>query len=438
MPKLDFFNSLNDMKQAIKKIIPKSLLSFYHKTLAKLAAFYYGHPADSMVVIGVTGTKGKSSVCNMIWEILTEAGFKTGLTSTMNFRIGEKEWKNKYKMTMLGRFKLQKLLKEMKQASCQYVIVETSSEGISQWRHLGINYDMAVFLNLSPEHIEAHGGFDNYKKAKGRLFEHLTSKQKLINGEKIPKIIVANEDDKEGEYFMHFPADKKVGFKFSEEPVVLADGVSFKFEGLEINSKLLGRFNAENMMAAATVAKALGIKNDVIKQGLEKIEDIPGRLERIEEGQDYDVIVDYAYEPRSFENILKLIKGSLIKEGRLIVVTGSCGGGRDVARRGKMGELAAKYADFVVVTNEDPYDDDPQEIIKDVAEGVKKAGKHENVELFSILDREKGIEKALELAKKGDIVLIAGKGCEPVMAVAGGKYMPWDDRDITRKLLRNS
>ena len=426
------------MKQAIRKIIPPSLLSFYHKILVQFAAFYYGHPADDMIVIGVTGTKGKSSVCNMIWQILTEAGYKTGLTSTMNFRIGEKEWKNKFKMTMLGRFKLQKLLKDMKKANCQYIIVETSSEGISQWRHLGINYDVAVFLNLSPEHIEAHGGYENYKKAKGLLFEHLTSKEKVINGEKIPKIIVANEEDKEAEYFMSFPAEKKVGYKFSEEPDVKVDGVSFKFEDLEINSKLLGRFNAENMLAAATVTKALGVKNGVIKAGLEKIIGIPGRLERIDEGQEFQVIVDYAYEPRSFENILKLIRKLLINESNLIVVTGSCGGGRDVARREKMGGLAAKYADFIVITNEDPYDDDPQEIIKNVAEGVKKGGKQENIDLFSILDREKGIEKALKLAKAGDIVLIAGKGCEPVMAVKNGKYIPWDDREITRKILRNS
>lgn len=438
MPNDSILFIVRGMKNAVRKLIPKPILSFYHKSLARMAAFYYGHPSDSMVVIGVTGTKGKSSVCNMIWEILNEAGHKAGMTTTMNFRIGKKEWKNRYKMTMLGRFKLQKLLKEMKEEGCQYAIVETSSEGIGQWRHLGINYDVAVFLNLSPEHIEAHGGYENYRKAKGALFDHLTSREKVIGGEKIPKIIVANGEDKEAGFFTGFAADRKIEYEFSEEPEVSGRGTSFKFEGVVIDSKLLGRFSAENLLAAATVGKALGVKGDVIKKALERIEGIPGRLERIKEGQDFEVIVDYAYEPRSFKNILELVRGRILKSGRLVVVTGSCGGGRDAARRGKMGELAAEYADFVVVTNEDPYDDDPREIINDVAKGAKRGGKKEGDDLFLVLEREKGIEKALKLANNGDVVLIAGKGCEPVMAVAGGKYVPWDDREVARRLLKNN
>ena len=212
------------IKQAIRRITPKFVLSFYHKCLALMAAFVYGHPSEKMIVIGVTGTKGKSSVCNLVWQILTEAGYKVGLTSTLNFRINDVEWMNKYKMTMLGRFKLQKLLKKMKDHGCQYVVVETSSEGIAQSRHLGINYDVGVFTNLSPEHIEAHGGFDNYKNAKKKLFENISKKEKILrrldmssstcqaqDKKKVEKIIVVNYDDQYAEYYLNHKADKKAG-----------------------------------------------------------------------------------------------------------------------------------------------------------------------------------------------------------------------------------
>ena len=398
----------------------------------------YGHPANKMIVVGVTGTKGKSTTANLIWQVLTEGGNKVGLTSTMNFRIGEKEWMNDKKMTMLGRFKLQSLLKEMVKAGCGYAIIETSSEGIAQWRHLGINYDVAVFTNLSPEHIESHGSYENYRAAKGKLFEHLSKATKEIDGKKVEKIIVANKDDKEAEYFLNFPADKKIGFSHKEIKNEKADasGLEFDINNIHIKSGLIGDFNVENLLAAYTVGKALNIDEDVVVRGLEKVKNMPGRMEFIDEGQDFKVIVDYAYEPKSFENILKTIHELILQEGKLIVLTGSCGGGRDVSRRPKMGALAAKYADFIVVTNEDPYDDDPQKIINDVADGAIKADKKIDENIFKIAERGNGIKKALSLAGAGDVVLIAGKGCEPVMAVANGKYVPWDDREEARKVLR--
>ena len=201
----------------IKKIIPPGVFNFlspfYHQTLAYLAAFFYGWPAEKMIVIGVTGTNGKSTTVNLIAAILEKAGFKVGATSTVNFKIGGKIWLNDTKMTMPGRFQLQKMLSQMVKTGCRYGVIETSSQGLAQFRHLGINYDLAVFTNLTPEHLEAHGGFENYKAAKGELFSRLSnSRQKKINGEKIEKIIVANLDDEYAPYFLNFPAERKIGY----------------------------------------------------------------------------------------------------------------------------------------------------------------------------------------------------------------------------------
>jgi UDP-N-acetylmuramoyl-L-alanyl-D-glutamate--2,6-diaminopimelate ligase len=201
------------IKSFFKKIIPARFFSFYHWFLAYLAAFFYGYPSEKMIVIGVTGTAGKSTAVNLIGKILEQAGFKVGLSTTFNFKIGEQEWENKKKMTMLGRFALQKFLKKMFQSGCHYAIIETSSEGIKQFRHLGINYDIVVFLNLLPEHLESHGGFEKYRQAKEKLFFQLTKKtRKIINGKLIEKISIVNFDDQHKEYFLKYSADQKYGF----------------------------------------------------------------------------------------------------------------------------------------------------------------------------------------------------------------------------------
>src|SRR3989339_1455973 len=222
-------------KSLIKKIVPRFVLNFYHKSMALLAAFVYSNPSDKLIVVGVTGTNGKSTTVALIAKTLEASGAKVGATSTVSFKVADKEWMNNKKMTMLGRFQLQKLLKQMVDAGCTYAVIETSSQGIEQYRHLGVNYDYAVFTNLTPEHIEAHGGFENYKRAKGRLFEHLTRKARKQRGEgqrakskgqkqgqglkikdqkitEVGKIIIANVDDEYADYFFSFKADKKIGF----------------------------------------------------------------------------------------------------------------------------------------------------------------------------------------------------------------------------------
>lgn len=418
------------MLHALKKNIPRPLLQAYHFTLARTAEFWYRHPSEKMIVIGVTGTNGKSSTTNFIAQILTELGETVGYTSTAGFSIAGKEVENKMKMTMPGRFALEHMLREMVRAGCSYVIVETSSQGLDQFRHLGINYDVAVFTNLTPEHIEAHGGFENYKKAKGKLFAHLTNrKKKTIDGHQVPKTIVANADDEHASYFASFPADAHFSFKFSEKSIA-ANGRTEHVHTLPLKAE----FEQKNALAAIATVHALGFPLVRVTDAAGKLKPLAGRFERIEMGQPFAVIVDYAYEPYALQALYEAVKG--LGYHSVIGVHGSAGGGRDIARRPVIGALAGKEEKIVIVTNEDPYDDNPREIIEAVAAGARSAGKKEGEDLFLIDDRQVAIKKALSLAGAGDAVIITGKGSEPVMAVAGGKKIPWSDRWVTESALK--
>lgn len=427
------------IKNILKKIIPTSLLSVYHKFMAKLADFYYGHPSEKMVIIGVTGTKGKTTTCNILWHLLEAAGYKTGLTSTANFRIHNQELTNSFKMTMLGRFKLQKMLKQMVDAGCTHAVVETSSEGIEQWRHYGINYDIVCFLNLSPEHIEAHGSYENYKLAKGKLFEHLTKKNKIINGQQIKKVIIANVDDSEAEYFLSFPSEVKitygqeVGANIVAKNLKLNDsGISWQINDVAFSLKQLGKYNIYNALPVVALGIYLDISLPQISEYLAQFPGMPGRMELIDQGQPYKVVVDYAYEPKCLEEVLKTISQLYIKpelNNKIIAVSGPTGGGRDKWRRPVMGKLLAQYCGATIITTDDPYDDDPSLIADEMIAGIS------GISCEKIIDRATAIQKALSLAKPNDVVLIAGKGCDPVMAVAHGKYIPWDDREVVKQLL---
>ncbi len=429
------------IKSFLKKIIPKCIIRLYHLILAELAAFIYGYPSKKMVVIGVTGTKGKSSTAYLLAKILESAGYKVGLTSTIMFKVGERERLNPYKMTMLGRFKLQAFLSEMASSDVQYAVIETSSEGILQHRHRGIDYNAAVFTNLSPEHLEAHGGYKNYRAAKAKLFKHL--KRKKINGHQIPRVIIANADDKEAEYFLSFPADEKYGFSmkgklledvapvFGWEVVLGEDGSRFKIGDENFELKLLGRFNVYNALAAAAAALALGVDLREIRDALAKIYSIPGRLEFVDEGQPFKIIVDYAHEPKSMEEIYAAI--NLIPHKRIINVFGGTGGGRDKSKRAVLGAIAAKSADVVIVTNDDPYGENQDAIADQIIGGITGAQNETSYE--KILDRREAIHRALDLAGEGDLVLISGKGAEQLMMI-GGKKIPWDDRKIVREEMK--
>ena len=445
------------IKSLIRKWIPGFVLRAYHYTLARLAAVVYRHPSDALIVIGVTGTNGKSTTVNFVGRMLEEAGETVGWTTTANFKIADKEWQNDKKMTMLGRFQTQKMLREMVDAGCRYAVVETSSQGIAQYRHIGINYDIAVFTNLTPEHIEAHGSFENYKKAKGKLFSHTANgAPKQFNGVEVPKTSVVNIDDKHAPYFLSFPVEQKIGYGIQMDerqeplpprvlreqfnPIVAknidfqAKGTKFGVDGVRMDLGQPGYFNAYNALAAIGVMRALRFSWNEIRDAVSGITTVPGRLEAIKAGQPFDVIVDYAHEPAAINALYDAI--ALLPHKRTIHVLGSAGGGRDVARRPKLGALAANKADVVIVTDEDPYDEDPRKIIDQVAEGAIEAGKKDNVDVFRIEDRQEAIGQAIATADDDDLVLITGKGCEPVMAVEDGKKIPWDDRKAARKAIK--
>lgn len=432
------------MLHRIRAFVPEWALNAYHFVLSWLAAAWYGHPSRSLVVVGVTGTNGKTTTSYLIAKALEATGDRTGCTTTALFKVGTDEWVNDTKMTMLGRFRLQKLLRRMVTAGCRYAVVETSSQGIVQHRHRHINYDLCVFTNLTPEHIEAHGGFENYKRAKIALFKHLAaSKRKTLGGTRIPKTAVLNRMSEHAKDFAVPGLDRVVWFGIGDGEGVSAKdlrdegwSVSFTVDGHRANINLPGEVNVENALGAIAAATSLGLPIEPVLKKISDVGGMPGRFERIDEGQAFTVVVDYAYEPAALGKLFDAVERR--PHGRIIHVTGSAGGGRDVARRTIIGRLSAARADVTIVTNEDPYDEDPMRIIADVADAAAAAGKTEGTSLFRILDRAEAIRKAVSLAAPGDVVLLTGKGSEPVMAVAHGKKVPWDDRRAVRDALRDA
>ena len=398
------------MKNFLKKLLPDWIVLFYHRIIALAGAVRYGFPSRKMIVIGVTGTKGKTSTVNFIWSVLQAGGYKTGIISTANIRIGNSEVMNEYHMTMPGRWEIQRLMAEMARAGCRYCVFETTSEGIKQSRHIGVRYDICVFTNLSPEHLPSHGGsFENYKETKAKMFANH------------PKLIIANGDDEHADYFLSFPADKKIAF-------------SIKDYNFHLN--IPGDFNKYNAMPAVIIGRYVGMSEADIAKGLADLTLIPGRMEKIDEGQEFTVFVDYAHEKKSIGYVLQAANEMKKPGGHSIILLGAEGGGRDKAKRAHMGELAGKMADYLICSNVDPYEDDPTEIVEDIAVIAEKFGKVRNKDLFVIEDRREGIKKALALANARDVVLITGKGAEQSMII-GGKSIPWDDRVVVREELKN-
>ena len=434
------------MKRFLKKFIPKQIFSLYHLGLALLGTVLYGIPTRKMVVIGVTGTKGKTSAANFIWATLQASGFKTGIITTANIRIGENEVLNKYHMTMPGRFVIQKTLSQMVKEGCTHAVVETTSEGLKQFRHIGIFYDIAVFTNLTSEHLESHGGsFEEYKKMKGKLFQSLGfGTRKKILGEIVPKVSVINIDDEYADFFLSFPSDKKITFGLSAQAdyqvgKIKEKGqkVSFSVLGEDYEIKIAGAFNVPNALPAIIITKLFGAGKEKIQDGFNKLSTIPGRMEFVNSRQNFQVVVDYAHEKESMTKALGAVKNMVGGDGKVIVLLGAEGGGRDKSKRPIMGEIAGELADYVIISNVDPYDDDPAKIAQDIAESAQKKGKTFNKDLFVILDRREGIKKALSLASDKDIVLITCKGAEQSMII-GQKRVPWDDRIVAREELKFS
>ena len=411
------------IKQFIKKIVPKFLLDWYYQFFPFLGALIYRFPSRKLSVIGITGTNGKSTVVELVSSILDQAGYKVASASSIRFQIQDKVWQNKLKMTMPGRMKLQAFLRKAVNRSCDYAVIEVTSEGIKQFRHAFIGFKTAVITNLTREHIESHGGFENYKKAKAKLFEKA-------------EIAIVNLDDKNADYFLNLKEGKKYGFTIQgeerpgievikgEEITLFRSGSQFKVLGEKLKINLPGKFNVSNALAAVCVGLSQKVALEDIKKGLEEVKNIPGRLD-IVSFDPFSVYVDYAHTPDALENIYKTLK----TDKNLICVLGSCGGGRDKWKRPELGRIAENYCDKIILTNEDPYDEDPQTILEDIKKGIVKK------EAEMILDRKEAIRKALTLALPGDTVIITGKGREPWMCLANGRRIPWDDKEIVEEQL---
>lgn len=390
----------------------------YHWKLAFLAALWYRFPSRKLKVIAVTGTKGKSSTVEILNAILEEAGYKTAVSNTIRFKVGDVSSDNLYKMSMPGRFFIQRFLRQAVSHGCEYAIVEMTSQGALNFRHLFIDLDAFVFTNISPEHIEAHGSFENYVDSK------LAIAKRLGKSRKQNRTLIVNADDKESARFMECPADKKVSYGIRDvEPYqVKKAGLEFALGGKTVRSQLSGLFNLYNILGAAAAARSQGVSDDIIIRAVEKFNGIPGRVQKVEAGQDFTVIVDYAHTADSLEKLYQVFQSS-----RNICVLGGTGGGRDTGKRKIMGAIADEYCDEIILTDEDPYDEDPKNIVNEVARGITSQTP------TIIMDRREAIREAVKRAKTGDTILITGKGTDPYIMGPGGKKTPWSDARIARE-----
>ena len=422
----------------IKKFIPKTLLLKYHYLLAIFFNWYCRYPSRKIIVVGITGTNGKTSTSILLRDILQASSVKTGLIGTAQISIGEDIKPNDKHATMIGRGFIQKQLRKMVDVGCKVAIIETTSEGIKEHRQIGIEYDILLFTNLTPEHLESHGGsFEKYKETKLKIFKDLHNRYK----KNIPKTIIVNSDDPHSSEFINNTAEQKLSFGINSgdlraENVSVGRSISFSLDGKVYKAPLIGRFNVYNALGAVAIAKVLSVDDEQIVKGLEKTKGIPGRMELIDEGQEFSVFVDYAHEGEGLRNALTTLQ-DIRKNNKLISIVGGVGGGRDKRNRFEIGKVASELSDIVVVTNVDPYEDDPLEIINDVVNAAVKNKSVLNQNLFAEENRRDGIAKAFSLARDGDVVIVTGKGAELTMMVPDG-HIAWDERKIVRNILRSS
>lgn len=423
----DFFQNLLPPQSPLRLV--------YHKWKAIFAAIYYGFPTKDMVVIAVTGTKGKTTTCNMIHQIFSEAGKRTGLLTTVNFKIGDREEANLANKSTLSPFVLNRKLKEMRDARCEVLVLEVTSHALIQNRIWGINVDTAVFTNLTQDHLDYHETMDEYMKAKGRLFARLNTSDRKPG---LGKVAIVNMDDPAHDYFCSFPVDQLfeygilkgtyVGRNLDSHP----SGTDFLFRipngEVPLKLQIPGRMNVYNAIAAATVATAHKINLQTIQTALEKMKPVAGRIEVIQEGQPFTAVVDYAHTEDSLDQILGMFRE--LTSGKLILVFGATGD-RDTTKRPKMGAVAHKYCDTIILTDDDPYTEDSKRIAAMVKEGIPR---EEGSGFWQVLDRREAIRLALSLAHAGDTVVVAGKGAEEFQIV-GRHRIPHDDRKVVREFL---
>ena len=392
------------------------LISFYHFLLSFTSSVFYGFPGKKLFVIGVTGTKGKTTTLEIIDDILTRSGERTALLSSLYIKIGGHKEKNLTDNTMPGRFFIQKFLKRAGKAGCKYALIEVTSQGVSLHRHRFIDWKMAAILNLAAEHIEAHGSFEKYREAKASFLDYAAMKGAPI---------FVNEDDASADFFLErLQKLKVVLFSGSERSLGIASGID---KGVYL---LSSDFNRENLALAVAVARGLGVKENFILETVKNFSGVPGRMELVQRDP-FSVVVDYAHTPGSLERVYRALKESFRnKNSKLICVLGSAGGGRDRWKRPEMGKIADRYCDQIVLTNEDPYDEDPREILADIRGGISSGRSEE------ILDRQEAIGRAIGGAGKGDVVVITGKGSESYIHIKNGARVVWSDTKATLKALK--
>ncbi len=411
------------VKRAIRAVVPAPIfsraLSFYHFSLALLGALYYGYPSRYLSVIGVTGTKGKTSTTELVNAIFEEAGHATALNNSIRTKIGGVSNQNAAGRSMPGRFFLQKFLHDAVKAGCTAAIIEMTSEGARQHRHRFIDLDALVFTNLAPEHIESHGSYEAYADAKFEIGRGLARSRKR------PRIVVANADDAESVRYLTLPVEHALPFALSAHAPWSSDenGGHFSFDGGDVAVRMPGEFSLKNALAAAVLARAFNIKPHTIAAALGKVDRIPGRADRVEEGQDFIVVVDYTHTPDSLKALCDAYGAR-----KKICILGSAGGGRDTWKRPVMGKVAEDNCAHVILTNDDPYDENPETIIAAIRAGMR-------TEPEVIMDRRAAIRRGIELARTGDAVLITGKGIDPITG-PGGVKIPWNDAEVAREEIR--
>jgi UDP-N-acetylmuramoyl-L-alanyl-D-glutamate--2,6-diaminopimelate ligase len=414
------------------------------EALGWLCAAWHDFPSRKMTLVGVTGTDGKTTTVNLVYTILRAAGLNAGMISTVNARIGAEEIDTGLHTTTPDAPDVQRYLAQMVDAGATHAVLEVTSHGLAQKRVAGVDFDVAVITNITHEHLDAHGSLEAYQKAKASLFEGVACSFRKPD---VPKVTVLNRDDDSFRYLGPITADRQIAYGVGGE--VSARDVRFAPDAtrfilvlpggdVAVETALVGGFNVSNILAAASVGVALGVSPDAIITGIAAVQGVPGRMERIDAGQDFLAIVDFAHTPNALEQALTtaqtMTRKAAQEGGRVIVVFGSAGL-RDREKRAMMGHVAGRLADVVIVTAEDPRTESLEEIMAESAAAAEAEGKREGVDLWRVPDRGEAILKACQIAQMGDVVIACGKGHEQSMCFDTTEY-PWDDREAMRRALR--
>jgi len=420
---------MEHIRHNLKKLIPSAIFKkaqpYYHYVLAYFGAVAYKHPSKDIKVIGITGTKGKSSTTEILARILRQDGKKVASLSTIQFQIDGHVERNLFKMTMPGRFFVQKFLRDAVDAGCEYAVLEMTSEGAKQYRHTFIEINALIFTNLTPEHIESHGSFENYKQAK------LSIAQAVADSPKRPRFLVSNIDDEHGADFLDFPVEQLIPYSLRDLSLhtLHKDSVTIVIDNVTIRVPLFGLFNVYNTLAAISLARAFGVSLQSIQESLRDIPAIAGRVEHIESPsgarKKVTAIVDYAHTPDSLTQLYQAFPNRY-----KVCVLGNTGGGRDTWKRPEMGAIAEQYCDEIILTNEDPYDEDPVNIVEQMKKGMSYSAP---VEI--IIDRRAAIQTALKRAPQDALVLISGKGTDPYIMGPNETKQEWSDAAVVKELL---